>query len=75
VLRPGVVGQRLPSLRVAVNRVQRGDLMVFATDGVAPDFAEHIRIDSPVTEIANGIISRYCKKTDDALALVVRYLG
>ena len=75
LLRPGVVGQRLPSLRVAVSRVQRGDLVIFATDGVAPDFAEHIRIDSPVTEIANGIINRYCKQTDDALALVIRYLG
>lgn len=75
LLRSGVVGQRLPSLRVAVSRVQRGDVMIFATDGVDPEFAEHLRIDSPVSEIANGIISRYCKKTDDALALVVRYLG
>jgi hypothetical protein len=75
LLRSGVVGQRLPALKVAVSRIQRGDVMIFATDGVAPDFAEHIRIDSPVTEIANGIIARYCKKTDDALALVVRYLG
>jgi len=75
LLRPGVVGQRLPSLQVAVNRVQPGDLVIFATDGVAPDFADHIKIDSPVSEIANGIISRYCKKTDDALALVIRYLG
>jgi hypothetical protein len=75
LLRPGVVGQRLPSLRTAVSRIHRGDLVIFATDGVAPDFAEHINIDNPVSEIANGIISRYCKRTDDALALVVRYLG
>ncbi|HEY4126428.1 MAG TPA: SpoIIE family protein phosphatase [Gammaproteobacteria bacterium] len=75
LLRPGVVGQRLPAMQVAVSRVQRGDLMIFATDGVDPDFAEHINIDNPVSEIANGIISRYCKRTDDALALVVRYLG
>jgi serine/threonine protein phosphatase PrpC len=73
--RPGVVGQRLPSLQVAVSRVQPGDMVIFATDGIAPDFADHIRIDSPVREIADGIISRYCKKTDDALALVIRYLG
>ncbi|HEY3645012.1 MAG TPA: SpoIIE family protein phosphatase [Gammaproteobacteria bacterium] len=75
LLRPGVVGQRLPSLQVTVSRVQPGDLLIFATDGVAPDFADNIRIDSTVGEIANGIISRYCKKTDDALALVIRYLG
>ena len=75
LLRPGVVGQRLPSLQVAVSRVQPGDMVIFATDGVTPDFADDIRIDGPVSEIANGIISRYCKKTDDALALVIRYLG
>lgn len=75
LLRPGVVGQRLPSLQVAVNRVQQGDMVIFATDGVAPDFADNLKIDSPVSEIADGIISRYCKKTDDALALVIRYLG
>ena len=75
LLRPGVVGQRLPSLQVAVSRVQPGDMVIFATDGVAPDFADNIKIDSPVGDIANGIISRYCKKTDDALALVIRYLG
>ncbi|HSN17043.1 MAG TPA: SpoIIE family protein phosphatase [Gammaproteobacteria bacterium] len=75
LLRPGVVGQRLPSLQTAVTRVQAGDMVIFATDGVAPDFAEQVRIDSPVNEIADDIIHRYCKQTDDALALVVRYLG
>lgn len=75
LLRPGVVGQRLPSLQAAVTRVQHGDMVIFATDGVTPDFAEQIRIDGPVNEIADDIIRRYCKRTDDALALVVRYLG
>jgi hypothetical protein len=75
LLRPGVVGQRLPSLQAAVTRVQPGDMVIFATDGIAPDFAEQVRMDAPVDEIAERIITRYCKKTDDALVLVVRYLG
>ncbi len=75
LLRPGVVGQRLPSLQTAVTRVQPGDMIIFATDGIAPDFADEIRGDGSVTDIAERIISRYCKKTDDALALVARYLG
>lgn len=75
LLRPGVVGQRLPTLQVAVSRVQPGDMMIFATDGIDPGFADNLKIDSPVGDIADGIISRYCKKTDDALALVIRYLG
>ena len=75
ILRSGVVGQRLPKLQTFANRIERGDMLIFATDGISPDFAEHVRIDARVEEIADGIVSRYCKRTDDALALVVRYLG
>lgn len=75
LMRPGVVGQKLPKLHISVSRVERGDLLIFATDGISPEFAEHIAIDASVKEIADNIISRYCKQTDDALVLVVRYLG
>jgi serine/threonine protein phosphatase PrpC len=75
LLRPGVVGQKLPTLQVSVTRVQAGDMLIFATDGIDPEFAEHIRMDGPAEEIAQHIVARYCKRTDDALALVVRYLG
>jgi len=75
LLRPGVVGQKLPALQVSVTRVQPGDMVIFATDGIDPEFAERIRMDSPATEIAQHIVAHYCKRTDDALALVVRYLG
>jgi hypothetical protein len=70
-----VVGQRLPSLQTAVTRVRPGDMVIFATDGIAPDFADDLRLDGPVGEIAERIISRYGKKTDDALVLVTRYVG
>lgn len=75
LLRPGVVGQKLPRLQVSVTRVQPGDLVIFATDGIDPEFAEHISIDSSARDIAQHIVAHYCKRTDDALALVVRYLG
>lgn len=75
LLRPGVVGQKLPLLQVSVTRVQAGDMVIFATDGIDPEFAERINIERPADEIAKYIVARYCKKTDDALALVVRYLG
>lgn len=75
LLRPGVVGQKLPALQVSVARVQPGDMVIFATDGIDPEFAEGISMDSPAAEIAQHIVARYCKRTDDALALVVRYLG
>jgi len=75
LLRPGVVGQKLPPLQVSITRVQPGDMVIFATDGIDSEFAERISIDSPADEIAEHIVGQYCKKTDDALALVVRYLG
>lgn len=75
MLRPGVIGQRLPKLQAFVNRVERGDMLIFATDGIAPEFADHLPIDAPVDDIADGIIARHCKHTDDALVLVARYLG
>lgn len=75
LLRPGVIGQRLPKLQVFVNRIERGDVLIFATDGINPEFADHLLIDAPVEDIADGIIARHCKQTDDALVLVARYLG
>lgn len=75
LLRPGVIGQRLPKLQVFVNRVERGDVLIFATDGISPEFADHLPIDAPVEDIADSIIARHCKRTDDALVLVARYLG
>ena len=75
LLRPGVVGQKLPPLQASVTRVQPGDMVIFATDGIHPEFAEHIKMERAIDEIAGQIVEHYCKKTDDALALVVRYLG
>jgi negative regulator of sigma-B (phosphoserine phosphatase) len=75
LLRPGVVGQRLPPLKPSVARVARGDLVIFATDGIDPNFAENLSVDNPPEAIANHIVKSYSKRTDDALALVVRYLG
>lgn len=75
VLRSGVVGQRLPMLKTSVARIEPGDLLIFATDGIDPGFAEHISVDGPAEAIAKHIVDNYGKRTDDALALVVRYLG
>ncbi|MGE5624321.1 MAG: SpoIIE family protein phosphatase [Bacillota bacterium] len=75
LLRPGVVGQKLPRLQTSVTRVQRGDMVIFATDGIDPDFVEGVHTGDSTQEIAERIVTRYCKKNDDALALVVRYLG
>jgi serine phosphatase RsbU (regulator of sigma subunit) len=75
VLRGGVVGYQVPPLRVATLSVFAGDMLVFATDGIAGKFGEVSPIGREPQEIADEILRRYAKGTDDALALVALYRG
>lgn len=75
VLRGGVVGYQLPPLRETTQPVRRGDVLVFSTDGVRPNFISEIANDREPQAIADDVLARYAKSTDDALVLVVRYLG
>jgi len=73
--RNGVVGHRLPPLRTATVPLHRGDLLIFATDGVREGFHSEVVLDAPPQETANHIHSRYRKGTDDSLVLVGRWNG
>ena len=75
LLRNGVVGYRLPPLREAAWPVAAGDILIFATDGVRHAFAATAPGDRSPRTIADSIIAEHGKSTDDALVLVVRYLG
>jgi len=75
LLRSGVVGCQLPALRAAIIPVMRGDVLVFATDGIGGHFAEEVILSDPPQRIAEHILARCAKGTDDALVLVARYLG
>ena len=75
LLRAGVVGVQLPSLRVSVLPVSTGDTLVFATDGISSDFDRKLARNHPPRKAAANILARHAKTTDDALVLVARYLG
>lgn len=75
VNRAGVVGYRLPPLRAATLSIGRGDTLIMVTDGIRSQFASNLALDRGPDEIADGILARHNKKTDDALVLVARYLG
>jgi negative regulator of sigma-B (phosphoserine phosphatase) len=75
LLRPGVVGARLPQLQGAILSVSPGDTLIFATDGVRSDFAVDAQADDPPQETADRILAKYSKGNDDALVLVARYVG
>jgi phosphoserine phosphatase RsbX len=73
--RNGVVGHRLPPVRAAKLQLHRGDLLVFATDGLRGGFYRELRIDARPQEAADRILAEYAKATDDALVLVGRWNG
>ena len=75
LLRGGVVGYQLPALRASVLAVSVGDLLILASDGIRGGFEQCVIAASEPQQNADRIMSQYYKGTDDALALVARYLG
>jgi negative regulator of sigma-B (phosphoserine phosphatase) len=75
ILRGGVVGYQLPPFRETTHPVRKGDVLIFCTDGVRPDFISEVTNDREPQAIADEVLARYAKSTDDALVLVVRYRG
>ena len=75
MMRAGVVGHTLPTLKPSVVPIDPGDLLIFITDGVALDFSDEIRISDSPQQIADRILGAHHKGTDDATALVVRFQG
>jgi phosphoserine phosphatase RsbX len=75
VLRGGVIGHRLPPLRAESLTMLPHDTIVLATDGIRPEFSDELMPNEEPQALADGIMARYRKGTDDALVLVVRCLG
>jgi len=73
VMRNGVVGHRLPPLRTTTLGLRRGDVLVFATDGIREGFQVDVRPDAHPQQMADRILAQYGKSTDDALVLVGRW--
>lgn len=73
--RGGIVGYRVPSLRLATLPVSPGDLLILASDGVHGTFAEDLPVHEAAQELAEGVLARHARGSDDALVVVARYLG
>jgi phosphoserine phosphatase RsbX len=74
-LAAGVVGHELATVTRETLELRRGDVMVFATDGIGASFADGLSLRGPPQEIAERILDEHWKPTDDGLVLVVRHLG
>jgi hypothetical protein len=75
LFRGGIVGLRLPLLRATVVTVHPSDMLVFATDGIRPDFRRKLSAQLSPQELAHRILADYAKGTDDSLVLAARYRG
>jgi serine/threonine protein phosphatase PrpC len=72
VLRGGVVGYQLPGLRETTLSLASGDMLVFATDGIRSGFGDESPIGRDPQEVADDLVARFGRETDDALVLVAR---
>lgn len=75
LMRGGVVGYQLPPLSASLVRVQTGDLLILTTDGIDPSYASKLPVQDSPHRLAGMIMDKYSKGTDDALVLVLRYVG
>jgi len=75
IQRGGVVGYRLPPLKLSQVSLDPGDVIVMATDGIRGGFVSALDAALDPQRLAEDILRRFSKGTDDALALVARYDG
>ncbi len=73
VLYGGVLGYRLPVVRVSTLLLEPGDLLLMATDGIAPSFTEDLALADPVERVAATVLERWARPTDDALVAAARF--
>jgi negative regulator of sigma-B (phosphoserine phosphatase) len=75
LLRNGVVGSHLPTLRSEELPIRPGDILTMVTDGVTSEHPMRVAMDGQIESVADGILASACKGTDDALVLVARFRG
>jgi phosphoserine phosphatase RsbX len=71
----GVLGHELPAMQAAAITMRPGDVLLLATDGVDPRFADSLELSGSSQTISDRILSDHWRPSDDALVIVVRYLG
>lgn len=74
-LQGGVVGYQMPTLRAATVPVLPGDTLIFVTDGIRGNYCEESPLNRDPQDVADRILFRHGKQTDDALVLVACYPG
>jgi negative regulator of sigma-B (phosphoserine phosphatase) len=73
VHRGGIVGSTMPVPRPWIVPVHDCDTLIFATDGVKRGFETGLMVHPEPSTMANLILDRHLKGSDDAMVLVARY--
>jgi hypothetical protein len=75
-LTAGIVGYRIPDARPAqVVALRTGDLLMLTSDGISDDYLEHIDFAASAADIAEQVLAKHGKDTDDAMVLAARHRG
>lgn len=75
-LTAGIVGYRIPEIRPAqAISIRPGDLLVMSTDGIGEDYLDHVDFSAHAVAIAEEILGKGAKETDDAMVLTARHRG
>jgi len=71
----GVVGYQIPQLRPVVTPISLGDMLILTTDGIESEYSALGFLNQPPLYVAEQILKRFSKGTDDAMVLAARYTG
>jgi negative regulator of sigma-B (phosphoserine phosphatase) len=71
----GVVGHRLPSIHEFSTFLNFHDMIIFVTDGIRSHFSDVVSLNISSQENADRILNDYARNNDDALVLVIQYIG
>ncbi|OBG65734.1 MULTISPECIES: SpoIIE family protein phosphatase [unclassified Mycobacterium] len=75
-LTAGIVGYRIPEIRPAqIISIRPGDLLVISTDGITENYLDHIDFSATAVVIAEELLGKDAKETDDAMVLTARHRG
>lgn len=70
----GVVGHEMPPVLIfSVLPIFKGDVLILVTDGISHEFTKGVHTGRSAHQIANDILSKHSKGTDDALVMVAKY--
>ncbi len=76
LLAGGILGYRVPSLLHAHQvQIAPGDLLVIASDGIEEGHFDSIDFAQPAMTIAEQLVARHSRDTDDALVVAARHRG